>query len=303
MSVSDGTTPGVTGQEIWLTLRQLLSTFNVADLVAKIQAILTAAGLTMSPVLNWVCPETFCFNGGTCPTTGCLNSNGQTMDRSAVALQSASNSIADLSFLTNNQPSTTADTQNALNAINADISRCQLNTGNVCQLSTYNPASQATFYSPSVTPPFTFTPNPDFDDDDSDTNLEDWEIALIVAACILCCSIVAAIIFVMMKKKKEPKQQPYGEYDSPARQKELSTYNDQPQSRGASQSYDESYYSQSYYEYDTFNVDEKVRALYVDGSWYDATIWAVGTDGTYEVKWAEDGTHSEGIPPDQIKRP
>lgn len=43
----------------------------------------------------------------------------------------------------------------------------------------------------------------------------------------------------------------------------------------------------------------KVQALYLDGRYYDATIWSREPDGTYSVQWF-DGSHSDGIPTDQL---
>eukprot|EP01062_Namystynia_karyoxenos_P061469 TRINITY_DN5376_c0_g2_i4.p1 TRINITY_DN5376_c0_g2~~TRINITY_DN5376_c0_g2_i4.p1 ORF type:complete len:2322 (+),score=604.66 TRINITY_DN5376_c0_g2_i4:75-7040(+) len=49
-----------------------------------------------------------------------------------------------------------------------------------------------------------------------------------------------------------------------------------------------------------YTPGQKVRALYLDGVYYDATVWAVEPDGCYSVQWY-DGTHSNGLPSEQLQ--
>eukprot|EP00755_Sulcionema_specki_P004148 Sspe_Gene.29353::Locus_13890_Transcript_1_4_Confidence_0.333_Length_8046::g.29353::m.29353 len=51
-----------------------------------------------------------------------------------------------------------------------------------------------------------------------------------------------------------------------------------------------------------FDQDEVVSAQYLDGQYYEGTIWSKAPDGTYSIRWY-DGSHSEGVPPEQIRRP
>eukprot|EP01061_Rhynchopus_euleeides_P042123 TRINITY_DN73546_c0_g1_i1.p1 TRINITY_DN73546_c0_g1~~TRINITY_DN73546_c0_g1_i1.p1 ORF type:complete len:1868 (+),score=635.93 TRINITY_DN73546_c0_g1_i1:128-5731(+) len=289
--------------KLLLGIGQSPASFNKALFLQRIQTILAARRLLLVPTVNWVCPESVCKGTNVCPNAaGCL-SGVNIPSRAAEVLQQTdivSYVEVPLVYAATGLPANEADMAAAINAINDDINVCQSNSNQNCQLGVFNPVRSAALANPSGVVDLD-------DDDDSDTDLEGWEIALIIAGCLLCLSIVAALIYLLTRKKKDkaPKEQPYA-YDSPQRQKEVSTYDDTaPQGTrsgaGPSQSYDESYYSQSYYDYDVFNVDDDVRALYVDGEWYDATIWAVGADGTYEVKWY-DGTHSEGLPADQLQR-
>lgn len=56
-----------------------------------------------------------------------------------------------------------------------------------------------------------------------------------------------------------------------------------------------------------FQPGDPVNAQYIDGVWYSGTVWDVAPpdklhpDGTYDIQWY-DGSHSEGVPPEQIER-
>jgi len=56
-----------------------------------------------------------------------------------------------------------------------------------------------------------------------------------------------------------------------------------------------------------FQQHEEVNALYIDGAWYAGSIWSMNPPdemnpyGSYNIRWY-DGSHSEGVPPEQIQR-
>ena len=288
---------------IRMLLRNLLAAFNRDNFAAAVLQALRNGGQTdvTGIVVNWACPASACgLNTNNCPTTtaarataGC---NNYVAGRGVEVLQAvATDVITDFNTLrTGVVPDLTSNTNS--NTILQQQLSC-VNTGVNCPLAPFNPQSTTT-YQPVVNtnPPtvlFTPTPTPS----PGGGGLEDWEIALIVIGSLLglCCCLALAWYFCFRKKKNKRNNDKEMNYPPPQHM----------QSRGASTgSYDE-YYTTDYpsYSYATevFEPHDRVKALYIDGQWYDGEIAGQSPDGSYEIKWA-DGQHSEGIPGHQIQR-
>eukprot|EP01064_Diplonema_japonicum_P020718 TRINITY_DN302_c6_g1_i1.p1 TRINITY_DN302_c6_g1~~TRINITY_DN302_c6_g1_i1.p1 ORF type:complete len:1935 (+),score=435.09 TRINITY_DN302_c6_g1_i1:68-5806(+) len=305
---------GILYRNMRIALKQTVNGFNVAQFTAAIRSIL---GANVNVVVNWVCPEATCWNKAICSATSAcrISPTGRVAD----VLQSNDVVYVDFDIAGYNDQQLV----DATSRINTDVQRCW--DGLSCSLSGQNPDRKSVLVNSDGTS--TFGPTQNGDDDDS---LETWEWILIIAGCLLFLCLVIIIIACLMKGKKNKSQKGTEEnrrsenYDSPqGPTKELQPYNSHtqspPHSRGATGDMDKgetSYYedsysspsgsqSQSYYSTsyapEKYEIDEKVKVLYLDGQWYDATIWSQAADGSYEVKW-HDGQHSDGIPLDQIQK-
>eukprot|EP01060_Flectonema_neradi_P032994 TRINITY_DN53_c1_g2_i1.p1 TRINITY_DN53_c1_g2~~TRINITY_DN53_c1_g2_i1.p1 ORF type:complete len:2070 (+),score=437.91 TRINITY_DN53_c1_g2_i1:62-6271(+) len=285
-----------------MILRYLLSLFNKDSFASAVLQTLLNGGQNdvTGVIVQWACPASACGNNANnCPTTAATRSTAGCQNfvagRGVEVLQTTNagtDTIVD--FQTAKLGSTNPLTsQSETDRILQQQLSC-VNTGASCPLNTYNPQSVSSYQpiTPTANPFFVpITPTPTNDDD----GLEDWEIALIVIGCLLglCCICVLVWYFCFRKKKDKN------------REKEMNYPPPHPmQSRGSASSYDE-YYTTDYpsYSYATevFEPHDRVRALYIDGQWYDGEIAGQSPDGTYEIKWA-DGQHSEGIPGHQIQR-
>eukprot|EP01059_Diplonema_ambulator_P012698 TRINITY_DN2312_c0_g2_i1.p1 TRINITY_DN2312_c0_g2~~TRINITY_DN2312_c0_g2_i1.p1 ORF type:complete len:1960 (+),score=518.80 TRINITY_DN2312_c0_g2_i1:524-5881(+) len=302
-----GGTTSTKYKNLRIALKQTTSSF---DQNAFIAAINTLVSTNTQVLLNWVCPESHCWNVKVCTALAppCRISFST---RVAASLQSSDVVYVDfdLAGYGDNQ------LQNAANSINTDVQNCWDNKP--CVLQGQNPDRKAILVNNDGTATFGGTK-----DGGGSSGLQWWEWVLIIAGCVLFCCLLIIIIVCLMRGKKGEKENTKGqEYDDVKRTQEMQPYSSSyGQSPGQKKDdgdmaetsyYDESYsspsgsQSQSYYSTsyapEKFDVDEQVKALYVDGQWYDATIWSQAPDGTYEVKWY-DGQHSDGIPADQLKK-
>ena len=288
--LTGSTTPSNKGM-YRLGLRLPLSQFRQLTFKQIVERILNGMGLTTR--INWVCRERACFQNDLCPVAGpdCLIGS-QVPSRAGEVLQDDGVIYVDFDTYQTGTglPATIQQRNDALARLNADINNC--NDNDPCSFTTsgWNPSHEAVNVNPNgVTA---------MDDLDDDSGLKGWEIALIVLGCVLCCCLLLLLLFLLTRSKKD-KTVHETVQESPREAKTTEYYDDTyDQSRSY---YDDTYYTQSYYETENYQVGDAVKALYVDGEWYEASIFNVMPDGTYEVKWA-DGQHSEGIPADQLQR-
>eukprot|EP01064_Diplonema_japonicum_P022005 TRINITY_DN3161_c0_g1_i1.p1 TRINITY_DN3161_c0_g1~~TRINITY_DN3161_c0_g1_i1.p1 ORF type:complete len:2279 (+),score=377.70 TRINITY_DN3161_c0_g1_i1:49-6837(+) len=333
------TPPTPAGNQRWMRM-YLKSTTSVA-LFSKSAFITTVmnilrnviSGLTTISV-KWVCQRSRCTND-VCPADtagrlaiGCAAGDSITTSRLAELMQAVTSDqvIVDFDLETGAAPGSatkTAQQTTATNTLNTDITSCS--TTSTCQLKTgtFEPIGVNSVLTDVVT--VTTTPSPDSDDDDS----WDWWVWLLIglgAFLLLLCLILLLWCCCRDKKDKEEEQKKevyegsqMQTYESnqqsagrqagpsqggPQKDGEYTSYNDYNYTSAGSEEYYSSYEPTSYAEGGEvveFTPDEVIKAQYIDGEYYEGTIWSKAPDGTYNIRWF-DGSHSEGVPPEQILR-
>eukprot|EP01059_Diplonema_ambulator_P033367 TRINITY_DN693_c0_g1_i1.p1 TRINITY_DN693_c0_g1~~TRINITY_DN693_c0_g1_i1.p1 ORF type:complete len:2265 (+),score=451.16 TRINITY_DN693_c0_g1_i1:124-6918(+) len=322
-------TPGVSNKWLRAFLKIAMSSFSKSSFQTTIYNMLksTITDLT-SVVVQYVCPASACSSDGTvCPAThaarlasGCLYGSSITTKSVFTILQASGyQSIVDFDINTGNQDGSVAkdaQRQTARTLLNTDTSNCA--SGGSCQLSAFQPTG-STMLTDVVTTGTTPSPS-------SSDSSWDWWVWLLIAlgALLLLCCLIALLWFCCKDNKEEKEKeekdvyedqqmQTYAEqnqksqsYPGPGQQKdgEYTSYNDYNYTSAGSDEYYSSYDPTSYAEGGEvveYTPDEVIQAQYIDGEYYEGTIWSKAPDGTYNIRWY-DGSHSEGVPPEQIRR-
>eukprot|EP00756_Hemistasia_phaeocysticola_P010869 Hpha_TRINITY_DN15056_c0_g4::TRINITY_DN15056_c0_g4_i1::g.126089::m.126089 len=276
-----------------------------------------------------LCPKFACPNG-VCPESdlartqaGCTLS-GQVPSRSAEALQTGSEVIFDFITPLSGSGGDTAQ-QASYNDLNNDVNGC-LVTG-TCQMQNFVPTASPRWVGDRTTT------------DDDDESLSKTWLIIIICLAVLALILIILLIYCCCcrkdgddccsccdgddsKRRGTDHRDQYGDaYPQKGYEGAGQGYYSQGATRDAygQGGYDANNqaYAQSQQGYGQasrsmgrdldgremqgmqLQPGQKVRALFLDGQVYDATIWDVAADGTYGVQWY-DGTYSDGIPTDQI---
>eukprot|EP01060_Flectonema_neradi_P001080 TRINITY_DN10643_c0_g3_i1.p1 TRINITY_DN10643_c0_g3~~TRINITY_DN10643_c0_g3_i1.p1 ORF type:complete len:1006 (+),score=166.42 TRINITY_DN10643_c0_g3_i1:3522-6539(+) len=291
-----------------------LTAFAPSSLQTAVMDILNRAGISIFGIdIKYACPASACGATSTslpvqslvCPQShdlrvaaSCLFEFGN--ERRLELLQAAANdAVIDFDIISR-QPDDSqtkqAERASALSALNTEATRC--NSGSSSCAFTQNNVPLVTGSNVALTPVTSgSTPIPPVvTGNDDDDGMPWWGWVLIAAGITLCCCLLVVSYFFCFKKKDDNSKLNYQE-------KEMNP-TVRPRTADPSYSYD-SYYGTSYsssYVPETFAPGEKVTAQYIDGAVYEAEVLSQEADGTYSLKWY-DGSHSQGVPADQINRP
>eukprot|EP01061_Rhynchopus_euleeides_P014162 TRINITY_DN245_c0_g2_i1.p1 TRINITY_DN245_c0_g2~~TRINITY_DN245_c0_g2_i1.p1 ORF type:complete len:2078 (+),score=555.20 TRINITY_DN245_c0_g2_i1:56-6289(+) len=302
-------------QILRMGVNQNINNFNQGTFTSTVNGILAKQG-SLAPYggldVLFVCPYSACSGDiNQCPTDvatklqrGCRRGSD-----SSAPTSTDPNSFVEFDINTGNADGTPAKlTQLSTTAafLTSQVQICQLQPTN-CDLTGIAANSGSTVLAPV---PIENTPFPGTDDDtdnDSDTDLEWWHWLLIALAVLLLC--LSLLIFCLMKKKKNKggqEQEQYYRDEKAVENKSAAegpgTYDDYNYTtRGSEDYYSTDYASTEAPPVTEFANDEPVKAQYIDGEYYEGTVWSKAPDGTYNIRWA-DGSHSEGVPPEQIVR-
>ena len=312
----------VTVSNQWLRARVTTNpgTLSSAAFQTAITRALATSGITINGIdIKYACPPAAC--GGTtaavavqtlaCPGTHALRVAASCVfqfanERQIDTLQAATGSIVDFDIITqqiDNTPAKQAERQTVQTALNAEATRC--NAGSTTCAFTQSGVPLVSGSNIALTPivsDATPIPPPVPTTSSDDSSFPVWGWILIAAGIVLCCCLMVLLYFCCIKKKKNKNKD---RELSPYREKEMQGSAPAPyKAADGPTSYSDSYYETSYgssYVPETFTPGERVRAQYIDGATYDGEIFAEAADGTYNIKWY-DGSHSEGVPSNQISR-
>eukprot|EP01061_Rhynchopus_euleeides_P014163 TRINITY_DN245_c0_g2_i2.p1 TRINITY_DN245_c0_g2~~TRINITY_DN245_c0_g2_i2.p1 ORF type:complete len:2126 (+),score=550.63 TRINITY_DN245_c0_g2_i2:56-6433(+) len=304
-----------------IAVSQVVDSFRRSIFVNTIKDFLASKGMVVTSVtVYFVCPDTACGKLlNNCPSDsatrlslGCRRGSDVADERFAAALQS-STSYVDFDIVTTNADGTAAkqvDRATAIGHLETERTRCITSTS-TCSLAAINADNaQPVVLTPKTVDIITVAPGTD---DDDDTDLEWWHWLLIglgiFCFLLICCLL---IFFCCIKKKKDKSKQVHEDEmhhqqpreEAAAGETRPGTYDDYNYTTRGSEDYYSSYDPNSYAtegEVLEFANDEPVKAQYIDGEYYEGTVWSKAPDGTYNIRWA-DGSHSEGVPPEQIVR-
>ena len=308
-----------------LALSIAVAAFRQAAFKALLAQMLGDLGLV--PRVNWVCPQSACAVGTPCPVAGLCLIGAQVQTRAFSAQQVSGVMYVDFDVLqTDGRLPLAWQKDEALRRISNDVNNCQKVGG--CILSPMRPSHLAV--TDATVSPVTMAATGD------DDSLDGWEIALIVVGSVCCCCVVVAVLlWLACCRQKKPRAHAaksgsdvvdskagaareersgattqntgttYETYDSYERSETSASTEHNPGGAPAHYPYANSAYPTPLPLSPAtvlLQPGDQVRALYIDGYWYEALLFARHSDGTYEVEWAQDGTHSSNIPPDQVER-
>ena len=294
------------------------------------------AGQIRDVVIYFVCPASACGTTLlTCPVTstlkiaaGCVRGDDIANARGAALLADA-NSVVDFTITTANADGTAAkiaDVETAQTALNGCINP-YLTTGVSCSVSGIGPSDTVTLVE---------KPIEDLDDDDDEWLW--WHWLLLALGILLCCILSCILLYCLLRKKKDKGEQKdvyeQREMQSAPQNTQAGTYDDYNTTRGS-----EDYYSS--YDPNSYASEVLVCSAHItshntqhthhitgvpERRCRDGTVHRRGVlprnhlvqgmphlphhhhtlqhpqanDGTYNIRWA-DGSHSEGVPPEQIR--
>ncbi|KAJ9470510.1 hypothetical protein DIPPA_18537 [Diplonema papillatum] len=317
--VGGGSGTGLPYSTFRIALRMKMQDFRASTFLAAVASLVPSSIPFGTPYINWVCPEPVCYSDPRncfAQNPSCTAGTALLTSRVAADLEADDEVIyVDFDFATASQFSDTEmnSYMQSLAAIyNNELEDCW--DGDDCAFKAQNPTNDVILIPSNNVA--TFSPHRNEDDDSMSTGL----LILLIAGGVLACLLLLLLLYCCSKNNKGNGT---GNTNNNERQmqqtKDPASYDDSYYSKSYGDSKrpdddysyygepEESYYDESYAPpagppLEQFFPDDRVRAHYLDGQWYDATILAQTPDGKYDVEWY-DGTHSGGIPPDQLQRP
>eukprot|EP01062_Namystynia_karyoxenos_P061465 TRINITY_DN5376_c0_g1_i1.p1 TRINITY_DN5376_c0_g1~~TRINITY_DN5376_c0_g1_i1.p1 ORF type:complete len:2309 (+),score=628.32 TRINITY_DN5376_c0_g1_i1:52-6927(+) len=296
-----------------MRLKLLLSpaAFRTAPFAAAVRAATTQPLVAPFACVYSLCPAAACEPAGCPATTAAKQAAGCSVgsavpSRQAAALQNGVYVDFDVVTATpDTSPLKDAERERAYADLAADARICA--SGGSCQLRAQQPAGPVVWVAPLFSTP---APTPSGDDDDSF-----WTTPVligIIGGGVVYLIIVAVIAWLALRQKPAARGAAYAERSAPdvsgsqddqrssgqLAEKPLPTAHKHPPPGATQPSF--APHSQLPPPQTSLSMGQRVRALYIDGAYYEATVYSRDLDGTYGVQWY-DGTLSEGIPPEQMQ--